>query len=179
MVRILNADYLGIGLPNLIQADVESGARALITTRGEECGTIASDSQNPRTSKAGNAGRSNIFKTTTSNLDIHLFSSSFEPHHTRYPGIMASPSLLTRAVDLSDNRQPQLYASSTTPYLIALACVILRFWCRWDKRAGFWLDDWLILFALVGLGPYTLYGYISLTFCQGVCYWTSGQHAVV
>ncbi|KAI1370590.1 hypothetical protein F4677DRAFT_465074 [Hypoxylon crocopeplum] len=53
------------------------------------------------------------------------------------------------SVDLSENRQPNLYASSTIPFFFALVSVALRFWCRWINRAGFWLDDWLILFALV------------------------------
>ncbi|RYC60118.1 hypothetical protein CHU98_g6089 [Xylaria longipes] len=43
--------------------------------------------------------------------------------------------------------QPNLYASSTIPYTVALTCVILRIWCRWANRAGFWLDDWLVLIA--------------------------------
>ncbi|KAK8028752.1 hypothetical protein PG991_005808 [Apiospora marii] len=55
-------------------------------------------------------------------------------------------------VDLSQNRQPDLYASSTIPMFFALFCVILRFWCRWNKKAGFWLDDWLILCATT-FGP--------------------------
>ncbi|KAK8025419.1 hypothetical protein PG990_003242 [Apiospora arundinis] len=59
-------------------------------------------------------------------------------------------------VDLSENRQPDLYASSTIPMFFALLCVVLRFWCRWNKKAGFWLDDWLILCAtLCGLGLMT------------------------
>lgn len=53
------------------------------------------------------------------------------------------------SVNLSETMQPNLYASSTIPYAIALTCVILRFWCRWFNGAGFWLDDWLILLALV------------------------------
>ncbi|KAI1201560.1 hypothetical protein F5X97DRAFT_338501 [Nemania serpens] len=52
------------------------------------------------------------------------------------------------SVNLSETMQPNLYASSTIPYAIALTCVILRFWCRWFNGAGFWLDDWLILLAL-------------------------------
>ncbi|KAI1189305.1 hypothetical protein F5B17DRAFT_450211 [Nemania serpens] len=52
------------------------------------------------------------------------------------------------SVDLSETMQPNLYASSTIPYAIALTCVILRFWCRWYNGAGFWLDDWLIIIGL-------------------------------
>ncbi|KAI8944588.1 hypothetical protein F4801DRAFT_599516 [Xylaria longipes] len=51
------------------------------------------------------------------------------------------------SVDLSETMQPNLYASSTIPYTVALTCVILRIWCRWANRAGFWLDDWLVLIA--------------------------------
>ncbi|KAI1157677.1 hypothetical protein F5B18DRAFT_644061 [Nemania serpens] len=57
-------------------------------------------------------------------------------------------STLPSSVDLSETMQPNLYASSTIPYVIALTCVVLRFWCRWFNKAGFWLDDWLILIAL-------------------------------
>lgn len=56
-------------------------------------------------------------------------------------------------MDLSDNRQPNLYASSTIPFFLAIVAVTLRLWSRWTKRAGFWLDDWLILFALVRADP--------------------------
>ncbi|KAI1099134.1 hypothetical protein F4804DRAFT_349604 [Jackrogersella minutella] len=59
---------------------------------------------------------------------------------------MASVSL--RSMDLSESRQSNLYASSTIPCFFAMVFVTLRLWCRWTKRAGFWLDDWLILFAL-------------------------------
>ncbi|KAI1126286.1 hypothetical protein F5Y10DRAFT_278912 [Nemania abortiva] len=58
------------------------------------------------------------------------------------------PLSLARSVDLSETRQPDLYASSTIPYVFSLICVLLRFWCRWVNRAGFWLDDWLILLSL-------------------------------
>ncbi|RWA04860.1 hypothetical protein EKO27_g10242 [Xylaria grammica] len=59
---------------------------------------------------------------------------------------MASTSSVS--VDLSETMQPNLYASSTIPYVISVACVILRLWCRWVNRAGLWLDDWLVLVAL-------------------------------
>ncbi|KAI0902725.1 hypothetical protein F4823DRAFT_629953 [Ustulina deusta] len=60
----------------------------------------------------------------------------------------STPSVSVNPVDLSENMQPNLYASSTIPYTIALACCILRLWCRWVKGASFWLDDWLVLIAL-------------------------------
>lgn len=53
------------------------------------------------------------------------------------------------SMDLSQTRQPSLYASSTVPFFAAFLCVGLRFWCRWKNTAGLWLDDWLILVSLV------------------------------
>ncbi|KAI0411653.1 hypothetical protein F5X98DRAFT_367904 [Xylaria grammica] len=54
---------------------------------------------------------------------------------------------------LSETRQPDLYASSTVPIFFSVVCVALRFWCRWKTKAGLWLDDWLILAALLsGIG---------------------------
>ncbi|KAI2777041.1 integral membrane protein [Daldinia loculata] len=52
------------------------------------------------------------------------------------------------SVDLSENRQPDLYAAITVCLFFALVSVALRFWCRWINQASFGLDDWLILFAL-------------------------------
>ncbi|KAI0869291.1 hypothetical protein GGS24DRAFT_512193 [Hypoxylon argillaceum] len=57
--------------------------------------------------------------------------------------------MTSTSINLSETHHPNLYASSTIPYVIALACVILRFWCRWVNGAGFWLDDWLVLIALI------------------------------
>jgi hypothetical protein len=62
---------------------------------------------------------------------------------------MSTTRFAVRAVNLSDNRQPDLYASSTIPFAFALVSVLLRFWCRQTNRAGLKLDDWLILTALV------------------------------
>ncbi|KAI1487267.1 hypothetical protein F5X96DRAFT_650914 [Biscogniauxia mediterranea] len=55
---------------------------------------------------------------------------------------------LLRSVDMSENRQPDLYASITICFFFALVCVVLRFWCRRVMGSGLWLDDWLILVAL-------------------------------
>ncbi|KAI9035645.1 Phosphotransferase enzyme family protein [Aspergillus affinis] len=52
------------------------------------------------------------------------------------------------SVDLSQTRQPNLYASSILPFVVAVLCVGLRFWCRWKNTAGLWFDDWLILASL-------------------------------
>lgn len=57
--------------------------------------------------------------------------------------------LSLRSVDLSESRQPNLYAATIVPGVFALVCVCLRFWSRANNRAGFWVDDWLILCALV------------------------------
>ncbi|KAF2153683.1 hypothetical protein K461DRAFT_114435 [Myriangium duriaei CBS 260.36] len=58
---------------------------------------------------------------------------------------------------LAQNRQGSLYASSTIPFFFAMIAVVLRFWCRRHKQAGFWLDDWLILAALMcGVGLSTV-----------------------
>lgn len=85
---------------------------------------------------------------------------------------------MASSVDLSDNRQPSLYASSTIPFFFGLLCVILRFWCRWTKRAGFWIDDWLILFALVNTNPYPL-RWRLLNFPLDMCYRAHCQYVVV
>ncbi|KAH8892200.1 hypothetical protein GQ53DRAFT_647468 [Thozetella sp. PMI_491] len=63
---------------------------------------------------------------------------------------MANTSMAS--VDLSENRQSSLYASSTIPFALALTCVVLRFWCRLVKKTALWLDDWLILFACANAG---------------------------
>lgn len=62
---------------------------------------------------------------------------------------MSTSRYAVRAIDLSDNRQLDLYASSTISFALALISVLLRFWCRRTNRAGLKLDDWLILTALV------------------------------
>lgn len=62
--------------------------------------------------------------------------------------VLGSPST-DQAMDLTETRQPDLYASSTIPFFFAVLCVALRFWSRWSQRANFWLDDWLILAAVV------------------------------
>ncbi|KAJ5622633.1 integral membrane protein [Penicillium herquei] len=75
-------------------------------------------------------------------------------------------SLPRASVDLSETRQPNLYASSTIPLFIAFLCVGLRFWCRWRNAAGLWLDDWLILGSLT-FGPNaTEDAYIGLFACE-------------
>lgn len=58
--------------------------------------------------------------------------------------------VFVREVDLSETRQPNLYAATIVPGAFAFICVVLRFWSRWINRAGFWLDDWLVLCSLVG-----------------------------
>ncbi|KAI7783716.1 hypothetical protein LA080_011425 [Diaporthe eres] len=67
-------------------------------------------------------------------------------------------SLIPRSFDLSETRQPNLYAATIVPGFFALVCVSLRFWSRWTNRAGFWLDDWLIVCALEFLRALTSTG---------------------
>ncbi|KAI1429593.1 integral membrane protein [Xylaria sp. FL1777] len=55
---------------------------------------------------------------------------------------------LARAVDLSESRQPNLYAAIIISFFLAAIVVVLRFWCRWTNGVGFWADDWLIIVAL-------------------------------
>ncbi|KAI0912463.1 hypothetical protein F4823DRAFT_622903 [Ustulina deusta] len=62
--------------------------------------------------------------------------------------------------DLSETRQPIIYASSTIPIFFSIVCVALRFWCRWATKAGLWIDDWLVFAALIsdiGLAADTLW----------------------
>ncbi|KAJ8108896.1 hypothetical protein ONZ43_g6288 [Nemania bipapillata] len=57
-------------------------------------------------------------------------------------------NLSRAAVDLSETRQPNLYAAIIISFFLAVIVVALRFWCRWNNGVGFWVDDWLILVAL-------------------------------
>ena len=60
-------------------------------------------------------------------------------------------------VDLSESRQGSLYAADTVTYVFALTAVGLRFWSRRIKKIGFWLDDWLVLAALVCVVSYEIF----------------------
>lgn len=85
------------------------------------------------------------------------------------------------SVDLTETRQPDLYASSTISCFFALVCVGLRFWCRRHKGANLWFDDWLILVGAVSSLIYSTFSvetnfshtrYALLAFrshCYGVC----------
>lgn len=53
------------------------------------------------------------------------------------------------SVDLSATLQPNIYAGSIIPYIVAVGAVTLRFIARRLKKFNWWLDDWLILAALV------------------------------
>lgn len=59
---------------------------------------------------------------------------------------MGSPA----GVDLSETRQPELYASGITTFVLAVLAVCLRLWARKLLKARCLLDDWLIIGALVG-----------------------------
>ncbi|KAJ5731678.1 uncharacterized protein N7483_006186 [Penicillium malachiteum] len=75
-------------------------------------------------------------------------------------------SMPQTSVDLSETRQPNLYASSTIPLFIACLCVGLRFWSRWKNAAGLWLDDWLILGSLTFGPTATEKAFIGLFSCE-------------
>ena len=59
---------------------------------------------------------------------------------------MEAPS---RGTDLSASHQPQLYAIAIATYCLAFLAVTLRFISRSLSKSSYWLDDWLIVFALV------------------------------
>lgn len=80
---------------------------------------------------------------------LHPFNNLYSHSHYLLGLTAEMDSLYLRSVDLSETRQPNLYAATIVPGFFALVCVTLRFWSRWTNRAGFWLDDWLILCALV------------------------------
>ena len=61
---------------------------------------------------------------------------------------MSSVTIPTN-VDLSETRQPELYASGITTFVLAVLAVCLRFWARNLLKTRFLLDDWLIVGALV------------------------------
>ena len=52
-------------------------------------------------------------------------------------------------MDTEETQQPSLYSATIATYLLASIAVSLRFWSRRLKGAGWWLDDWLVLVALV------------------------------
>lgn len=96
---------------------------------------------------------------------------------------MSIPRDAVRAINLSDNRQPDLYASSTIPFALALISVLLRFWCRWTNRAGLKLDDWLILTALVRSHFQSIFLNGSLlrllTLALDLCCWALSYYVMV
>ena len=61
---------------------------------------------------------------------------------------MSAATVSTR-VDLSETRQPDLYASGITTFVLAVVAVCLRFWARKLLKARLLLDDFLIVAALV------------------------------
>jgi len=54
-------------------------------------------------------------------------------------------------LNIHESRQPQLYAASTITFVLAVLAVCLRFLSRKLLKAGYWLDDWLSVGALVSL----------------------------
>ena len=60
---------------------------------------------------------------------------------------MASQASL---VDLSDNRQPQLYGAFISTYVLAVTATVLRLSARkCFSKAGIWLDDLFVCVALL------------------------------
>ena len=60
-----------------------------------------------------------------------------------------------QGLDIHATRQPELYAAQLTTYILAVIAVGLRFWARKLLKAGYWLDDWIAVAALVRLRGYT------------------------
>ena len=50
---------------------------------------------------------------------------------------------------LAQSRQASLYTSEIITYVAAFVAVGLRLWARKLQAVGFWLDDWLVLTAMV------------------------------
>ena len=51
-------------------------------------------------------------------------------------------------VDLNDDAQTALTGSIFSTWALAVTAVVLRFISRRIARAGFWIDEWLMLPAL-------------------------------
>lgn len=61
---------------------------------------------------------------------------------------------------LAETLQPNIYAACIIPMFFSVVAVAARFWCRWIKRAGYKLDDYLIIvgeLANIGLTSNVLY----------------------
>ncbi|EME40510.1 hypothetical protein DOTSEDRAFT_37327 [Dothistroma septosporum NZE10] len=61
---------------------------------------------------------------------------------------------------LAESRQANIYAACLITLLFSFIAVVLRFWCRWVKSAGFKLDDYLIIvgeLANIGVTSNTVY----------------------
>lgn len=63
-------------------------------------------------------------------------------------------------LDGPGNKQPDMYSAVTIPLVLAITAVILRFYSRRVNRAQLWLDDWLMLPAL-----------LATIISSGVAYW--------
>lgn len=50
---------------------------------------------------------------------------------------------------LTESKQADLYVADIVTYIAALISVLLRFQSRKMKAAKIWIDDWLIVAALV------------------------------
>lgn len=50
---------------------------------------------------------------------------------------------------LSDDARASIYAARCTCFPVAVTAVILRLCARHIIKASMWIDDWLVIFALV------------------------------
>ncbi|GIZ45533.1 hypothetical protein CKM354_000869500 [Cercospora kikuchii] len=50
---------------------------------------------------------------------------------------------------LEQTLQPNIRAAAVVPLFLAIAAVLARLWCRWKRKAGYKLDDFLIVLALL------------------------------
>ncbi len=70
-------------------------------------------------------------------LQYELFSTMSEAMLSPPPG-----------TDLNDNAQSLIRGGVVSTWILAIIAVVLRFTSRRMARAGFWVDDWLMLPAL-------------------------------
>lgn len=59
------------------------------------------------------------------------------------------PPPIPPGTDIHASRAPQIYAATIITFLLAVLAVALRFWARRLLKARVWLDDWIIVLALV------------------------------
>lgn len=66
---------------------------------------------------------------------------------------MSAPPPPPPGLDIHASRQASLYAATITTWVLAVAAVGLRFWCRKLTKSGYKIDDWFVVAAtLFALG---------------------------